>query len=115
MKLCLVTRWPDLVLSEDREVPDQPGEAAGQEGEAEVVVHHHPPGLQRAGEGEDAAGDQQEQDGDGQPQHGDVVDGHSEVQIIPVDTVGVIWPGPVGVRVAPPTAGTIAVLRNYTT
>ena len=48
------------MLSEDREVPDQPGEAAGQEGEAEVVVHHHPPGLQRAGEGEDAAGDQQE-------------------------------------------------------
>ena len=71
---------PDLVLTQHSEVPHQPEHAAGQQGQAEVVVHHHPAGLEGAGEGEDAAGDEEEQDGDGQTNGGDVVDIHSNVR-----------------------------------
>ena len=71
---------PDLVLAQHCVVPHQPEHAAGQQGQAQVVVHHHPPGPQGAGEGEDAAGDEEEQDGDGQTNGGDVVDIHSNVK-----------------------------------
>ena len=62
---------------QDREVPGQPGQAAAQQGEAEVVVHRHPARPQGGGEGEDGAGDEEEQDGESQAQQGEVVQGHS--------------------------------------
>ena len=61
-------------------MPHQPEHAAGQQGQAQVVVHHYPAGPEGAGEGEDAAGDEEEQDGDGQTNGGDVVDIHSNVR-----------------------------------
>ena len=35
-----------------------------------------------------------------------------EVQILPIDTIGVIGPRLVGCRMAPPTSGTITILGN---
>ena len=62
---------------QDREVPGQPGQAAAQQGQAEVVVHRHPARPQGGGAGEDAAGDQQEGDGETQAQQREVVQSHS--------------------------------------
>ena len=62
---------------QDWEVPGQPGQAAAQQGQAEVVVHRHPAWPQGGGAGEDNAGDQQEQDGETQTQQRDGVQSHS--------------------------------------
>ena len=62
---------------QDREVPGQPGQAAAQQGEAEVVVHRHPARPQGGGPGEDAAGDQQQQDGEAEAQQREGVQSHS--------------------------------------
>ena len=58
-------------------MPGQPGQAAAQQGQAEVVVHRHPAGPQGGRAGEDTAGDEEKQDGETETQQREGVESHS--------------------------------------
>ena len=59
-------------------MPQHPAEAADQERDAEVVVHHSPPAVEAGGQTEDAGGDQQQEDGDAETSYRHLVHCHPD-------------------------------------
>lgn len=93
---------PNRVVEEHQVVPEEPGGAATQQGEDEVLMHAHPGAAQGWEGGEGDEREKQEGQGQREPSDGEGVDAVPEPQVLIIHTVSIVRPGSVRICVHPP-------------